>query len=237
MYDVNKRFRHELKYLISPGEKALICERLRELLITDEHALNGQYKIRSLYFDDFWDSAYEEKIMGVYNRKKYRIRLYNDSPNFISLEKKLKRGNYIRKTSARITENQTSDILNGNYSFLLESENNLLKEFYYQLVSCYLRPRVIVDYEREPYVMAAGDVRITFDSNVRAAVLSHDLFDPELPAINALEENKIIMEVKFTEFIPRLLKSVLPPRSSELAAVSKYIICCDKTSYLNASSL
>ena len=89
----NKVFRHELKYLMSEGEAVLIRSRLRERARIDEHAENGSYLIRSLYFDDLRESAYEDKQAGTSERRKFRIRVYNYSDDFISLEcKEKKRG-------------------------------------------------------------------------------------------------------------------------------------------------
>ena len=68
-------FRNEWKYLISVGEKELLRLRMSPFLHLDPHADEGGYMIRSLYFDDYWNSAYEEKESGVLMRKKYRIRI------------------------------------------------------------------------------------------------------------------------------------------------------------------
>ena len=92
-----------------------------------------------------------------------------------------------------------------------------------------MRPRTIVDYEREPWVMDEGTVRITFDMNVRAAVGSFDIFDAMLPALPVLEPGKLVMEVKFTEFCPQQVRDMVPPGAAELTAVSKYCLCYEKT--------
>lgn len=68
-------YRHELKYLISWADKAELTTRMSPVLKLDPHATNGGYFIRSLYFDDYWNTAYEEKDAGVLLRKKYRIRI------------------------------------------------------------------------------------------------------------------------------------------------------------------
>lgn len=226
-----ERYRHELKYLISYGEKAALETRMRPILQMDPHAGNGGYFIRSLYFDDYWHSAYEEKEAGVLLRKKYRIRIYDSSDRIIKLERKKKFGSWIYKEDAVLTRAEFEKILAGEYAFLLQSEQNLCREFYYECVSQLLRPRVIVDYEREPWIMDEGTVRITFDKDVRAAVGGYDIFDKTLPALPVLEPGKLIMEVKFTEFLPGILRSLLPPASQEYTAVSKYVLCCDKTAY------
>lgn len=192
-------YRHELKYRISYAEKAALELRLAPLLRRDAHAKPGGYRIRSLYFDDWWNSAYGEKEAGVFLRKKYRI-------------------------------------LRGDYGVLLVSPQNLCREFYVECVSHVLRPRVLVDYEREAWVLDEGTVRITFDQNVRAAVGGWDLFDPKLPTLPVLDPGTLVLEVKFTEFLPEVLRQLLPPKAQEWTAVSKYVLCADKTAYRHGFS-
>ena len=55
----------------------------------------------------------------------------------------------------------------------------------------------------------AGTVRITFDMNVRAAVDGFDVFDRSLPTLPVLEPGKLVMEVKFTEFLPQIVRDIL----------------------------
>lgn len=231
-----EHYRHELKYLISYGEKAALEARMAPILQLDPHAANGDYFIRSLYFDDYWRSAYEEKDAGVLLRKKYRIRIYNCSERSIKLERKKKFGSWIYKEDAALTRAEFDSILAGEYGFLLQSSQPLCREFYYECVSNVMRPRVIVDYDRAPWIMQPGTVRITFDMDVRAAVGGWDIFDPTLPTLPVLEPGKLVMEVKFTEFLPQIVRELLPPKSQELTAVSKYVLCCDKTAYQHGFS-
>ena len=164
-------------------------------------------------------------------RKKYRIRIYNCSDRSIKLERKKKFGSYIHKEAAPLTHAEFDAILAGDYDFLLHSPHRLCQEFYTECVCNVLRPRVIVDYDREPWIMDAGTVRVTFDQDVRAAVGSWGIFDPALPTLPVLEPGKLVMEVKFTEYLPQIVRDILPPRAQELTAVSKYVLCCDKTAY------
>ena len=226
-------YRNEWKYLISWGEKELITSRIAPLLHPDPNAVNGGYLIRSLYFDDYWNTAYEQKEDGVLERKKYRIRIYNYSDRSIKLERKKKYGAYIYKQSAKITRSEFEAILAGDYNFLLKSSQPLLQEFYVECRCHNLRPRTIVDYEREPWILDAGTVRITFDQNVRAAVGSFDIFDPSLPCLSVIDPGRLVMEVKFTEFLPKFVQDILPPQRAEMTAVSKYVLCYEKTQYLN----
>lgn len=227
-------YRNEWKYLIDTAQKKAICSRLAPIMQLDPHATNGGYSLRSLYFDDYFHSAYEEKDAGVLRRKKYRIRIYDYSDKSIKLERKKKFGSYIYKESANLNRQQFYQILDGEYGFLLTSEQSLCREFYYECISNVMRPRTIVDYERQPLILDAGTVRITFDMDVRAAIGSYDIFDASLPGLPVLEPGKCVMEVKFTEFLPNFVREILPDRAAEFTAVSKYVLCYEKTKYLNS---
>ena len=221
-----ERYRHELKYLINEGEHAALACRMAPVFKLDKYARAGVYTIRSLYFDDYCNSAYEEKDAGILMRKKYRVRIYNGSDKVIKLERKKKYGSWIYKEDAPLTRGEFEQILAGDYDFLLRSPYPLCREFYIECICNMMRPRTIVDYEREPWVMDEGTVRITFDSNVRAAVGSFDIFDATLPALPVLEPGKL------TEFCPQLVRDMVPPGAAELTAVSKYCLCYEKTAYL-----
>ena len=229
-----EQYRHEWKYLIDTAQKELICRRLTPFLTLDKHASSGSYMIRSLYFDDYFNNAYTEKDAGVLERSKYRIRIYNCSDASIKLERKKKFGSYIFKEAAKLSREEVYKILDGDYAFLLHSPYPLCREFYIECVSNVMRPRTIVDYDRVPWILDAGTVRITFDMDVRAAVGSFDIFDDTLPTLPVLEPGKCVMEVKYTEFLPRFVRDVLPDRASEFTALSKYVLCYEKTEYLNS---
>lgn len=221
------RFRHELKYRINTTQKEIMIQRLDCFLARDKHAKNGSYTIRSLYFDDRWNSAYEEKLMGIATRKKYRIRCYDFSDKVIKLECKNKQGSYIYKEAASLTREEVEQILLGEYAFLREHKESLCQVFYQECMTNEMRPRVIVDYERVPFALDEGDVRITFDSRIREAALIGDLFDKELPAWEVMEPQELIMEVKYTEFLPDFIRDILINQEAEYIAASKYVMCCD----------
>lgn len=226
------KYRNEWKYLISDWESYYLRKRLLELMHHDPHAENGMYMIRSLYFDDYWNTSYNEKMMGIDERSKWRIRCYNCSDASIKLERKMKRGSYIHKDSATITRGETEAIINGDIEFLLYHKAQLCREFFYDCRTKLVKPKVIVDYDREPFIQEEGDVRITLDSNVRAAIGSFDIFDSTLPTLETLEPGKLVLEVKFTGFLPELIKKVIPLNGQEFTAVSKYTLCYEKAYHL-----
>lgn len=221
-------FRHELKFLISHQESEILQKKLELVLSSDLHAENGTYMIRSLYFDDRNESAYADKLFGVESRKKYRIRFYNGSDEVIRLERKRKEGQYIQKVSAPLTRKEVERIVAGDYHFLKDREEQLCKDFYIECVVKGMKPAVIVDYERKPYVYRYGDVRITFDSHVRAGLYVNQPFDMKMPVVEVMEPGLLIVEVKFTEYLPEIIRDLLPIHDSIQTAYSKYTICIEK---------
>jgi hypothetical protein len=223
------RYRHEQKYLLDSTQTELLRQRLIPLVDRDKNAgESGIYKIGSLYFDDIWRRSYTQKLMGTSRRAKYRIRAYNDDDSFIRLERKNKFDKLISKQSAAITRDEYDKILAGDYAFLLSSDRSLLQEFYFECTSNVMRPRVIVDYEREPYVYPGGDVRITFDMNLRAGISGFDLFDKDRPVSYCLDRRQTILEVKFTEFLPRFIGEALSEVNAAYTSQSKYVMCFEK---------
>ena len=123
------KFRHELKYLINYGDAELIKQRLRTVLREDSHTIGGKYHIRSLYFDDYFNTAYYDKLDGADGRKKYRIRLYNLEDNFIRLECKIKSGAYISKLAHRLQELRPTKSLKGTTVFCSQASMSFADSF------------------------------------------------------------------------------------------------------------
>jgi len=95
------------KYYINYFEYEVLRRRFRTILNNDKFSdKNGEYHIRSLYFDDIRNTALYEKQSGISSRKKYRIRIYNLSSDLIKLEKKERVGQFIRKESETLTKDE-----------------------------------------------------------------------------------------------------------------------------------
>lgn len=186
---------------------------------------NGRYKIKSLYFDNAYDDALKEKYDGISDREKFRIRLYNDDDSFIRLEKKLKHNGLNEKTSARLTREQVEALLKGDYDWLKSFDKEIYADFYYNLRVKGLRPKTIVQYIREPYVYRYGNVRVTIDSDVRTGLNSVDLFDKELLTVPVLESGKSILEIKYDEYLPDIIKTLTQIGARERTQASKYAAC------------
>ena len=218
--------RHELKYFIHPAEVEALRARLRPVLKMDSHCRGGKpYVIRSLYFDDIFDSAYFDKQAGVMNRDKYRIRIYRYSDAEIFLERKRKLGDLIQKSSVRITRRLADRLIAGDPRGLQNAENPLLQDVFVLMRTRLLRPKVIVDYMREAYVSPVEDVRITLDMRLRSGLSSVDIFNPDIPTVNPHDRDLEILEVKFNNYLPAHINRLLDGLDVERSAISKYVLC------------
>lgn len=222
----NILLRNELKFFINIHEYMYLKKRLLVCLDKDKHGtINDGYHIRSLYFDDIYNSAYIEKESGISKRKKFRIRIYNTSDKIIKLEKKSKYNKYISKDVESLNKEQFYKILNNDNQFLIKSDNKLFKEIYVESKTKLLKPVVIVDYEREAYTLDAGNVRITFDKNLRAGISSFDIFDKNIITKGVFDKQIMIMEVKYDSFLPTYVKNLLQISAHNISAASKYVMC------------
>ena len=217
-------YRHEWKHEINMADLYAIRARLKVVARGDPHAKDGKYFIRSLYFDNLSDKALREKIDGVDRREKFRIRYYNKDTSFIRLEKKSKVNGLETKYSAPLTKEEARRIVCGDYEFLRESQQALLQEFYCKIRYQGLRPRTIVDYTREPFIYGPGNVRVTFDYNIRTGLNCTDFLNPNCVTIPA-GDPIVIMEVKWDEFLPSIIKSAVQMPGRRVTAFSKYAQC------------
>ena len=216
--------RHELKYNISTANYYLLSTKLKSVLKPDKHAgPDGRYHIRSLYFDDFRNTALFEKNAGVPHRKKYRIRIYNLNDDIIKLECKNKLDYYISKETVNLTREEADKIIAGDVTFLAKSDNRLLRAFYLECRRNILRPNVIVDYYREAYVHPVGNVRLTFDIGLHTGLNSKDLFNKEILTIG-ISDYPIIFEIKYDNVLPEIVRGLLPGTVRPWQAIGKFVI-------------
>ena len=220
--------RHEQKYFISQGDACYLSHLLRHTMQPDRHADGrGEYHIRSLYFDDCFNSAMSDKLDGVMNRHKYRIRIYNFSDRVIRLERKSKGGEFISKMSCAISRDLAEQIIAGDPYGLERLNHPLLQDVYRMMTTYLLRPAVIVDYVREAYVHPAEEVRITFDKQLHTGLGSIDLFNPYVPTLPTFDHDEMILEVKFNRVMPPYIRDLLCTcvKSAQNSAISKYVWC------------
>ena len=217
-------FRHEWKHEISLSDMITIRQRMRAIAKPDEHAVDGKYQIRSLYFDTPSDKALREKLDGVNQREKFRIRYYNDNLSVIHLEKKSKLGGLGNKQMCSLTREEAQAIVDGNLGWMLHSNRPLVQELYTKMTLQGLRPKTIVDYIREPFVYGPGNIRVTLDYDIRTGLDCVDFLNRNCVMIPA-GDAPIILEVKWDNFLPSIIRSAVQLPNRRTGAFSKYAAC------------
>ena len=217
-------YRHEWKHMINHCDMMVLRQRLSIVAHRDSHALDGKYEIRSLYFDNTDDKALREKIDGINIREKFRIRYYNGDTSVIHLEKKNKVNGLCLKDSAELSKVQAQWLMDGHYEWMSGCGIALIEELYSKMTTQGLRPKTIVDYTREPFVFAPGNVRITLDYNIRTGLHCTDFLNTNCITVPA-GDSEIILEVKWDEYLPDIIRDAIQLENRQVSAFSKYAAC------------
>ena len=217
-------YRHEWKIALDPGDLFVLRQRLRAVMQPDAHAVDGRYRIRSLYFDTPEDRALREKLDGVSRREKFRIRYYNGDTGFIQLEKKCKRGGLGWKEQTQLSERQARDIAAGRFNAVDPGGDALLGELCRKARTERLRAKTIVDYTREPFVYGPGNVRVTLDEDIRTGLSCVDFLDLDCVTVPA-PDARPLMEVKWDAFLPDIIRDAVQLPGRQVGAISKYAAC------------
>ena len=218
------RYRHEWKHELNAADLIVLRSRLRAVMESDPHAVDGKYHIRSLYFDNPDDKALREKLDGVNMREKFRIRLYNRDASVIHLEKKGKRSGLGTKFSADLSTEEAQRIVDGDLDWMLFSGRPLVQELYCKMRYQGMRPKTIVDYTREPFIFRPGNVRVTLDYDIRTGLGCTDFLNPDAVTIPA-GDAPILLEVKWDEFLPSIIRDAVSVPDRRAASFSKYAQC------------
>ncbi len=219
------RYRHEWKHILTYSDMFALRSRLSAVMQQDPHAIDGKYLIRSLYFDNAEDKALREKINGVNRREKFRIRYYNGDTSLIHLEKKSRRNGLGSKYSAVLTAEEAQKIVDGHISWMPSAADRpLIQELYCKMRYQGLRPKTIVDYTREPFIYGPGNVRVTLDYDIRTGLHATDFLNTECVTIPA-GDTPILLEVKWDEFLPSVIRMIVQMPGRRATAFSKYAQC------------
>ena len=218
------KYRHEWKHEINYADLLTLRMRLSAIMQTDSHAINNKYEIRSLYFDTPTDKALREKLDGVNYREKFRIRYYNGDTSFICLEKKSKINGLCAKISCPLSKEEAQMIADGSTAWMHICDRPLCRELYAKMISQRLSPKTIVDYTREPFIYPAGNVRVTIDYNIRTGYYNTDFLNPNTLTLPT-PEAPYILEVKWDEFLPDIIKDAVSIPARHASAFSKYAQC------------
>ena len=220
------KFRHEFKYLCTDAQLTILKTRLMGIMAKDSHVgPDGVYHIKSLYFDDRNDRCYWENEDGVAPREKYRIRIYENNPEQINLECKRKENDKIHKTSCPLTMEQFEYLAYGKGNLSFDSLPPLAQKLQVLRLTTGMIPKVIVEYERTPYVYKNGNVRITFDRNITSSGQVDQFFNAEVKKRPILSAGTQLLEVKYDEYLPDPIYHALMLDNMQRTNFSKYYLC------------
>ena len=222
---MEEKWRKELKYTVTEGESIVTARRLSSFMQRDKNLKGGrEYLIRSLYFDNLYEKVLKEKLSGTAIRDKFRIRYYDFDTAFIRLEKKSKRYAVGHKYQCRLTAEEVQKIIDGDLAWMETDERPLVRELFLKMKLELFRPSVIVDYCREPFTYAPGNVRITLDRDICTGLGNVDFQNPDTFYLRALEQSTVL-EVKYDAFLPELVRMAVQVPGRQAAACSKYALC------------
>ncbi len=219
-------YRHEYKYLCTMQKLLCIKNRIEAIMQPDSNVgVNGEYTIRSLYFDDYENRCFYENVNGTDPREKFRIRIYNGDASFIRLELKKKEHGKTKKLSCQLTEELCRMAMQGQNLPIDAVDSAVYRKFCVQQNTRLLGPKVIVEYDRVPFVYYDGNVRVTFDLRMRSSNRFENFFEKEIPSRPIMPDNQHILEVKFDEYLPDFIYQSVQVEKLQQTTFSKYYMC------------
>lgn len=219
-------YRHEYKYQCTLQKLLCIRNQIEPIMQRDSNVgEDGIYMIRSLYFDDYDNRCFYENVNGTDPREKFRIRIYNGDSFFIKLELKQKMRGKTKKLSCRLTEELCRQVMRGEELPIDAIDSALYRKFCLQQSLRLLRPKVIVEYDRVPFVYTDGNVRVTFDLHIRSSDQIECFLDKEIVSRLIMPNNQHILEVKFDEYIPDFIYQSVQAEKLQQTTFSKYYMC------------
>lgn len=236
--------RYEFKYILSKDLRNEIENELSHFMEFDpfvKKVENNKYFVRSLYFDDPFDSFYHEKIDGLLHRTKFRLRTYSykyDLKTPIFLEIKGRHNNFVFKHRTNLKNNDYARFIKkikhdqGNMEFFNNhKEDKIFNQFIYDFYKKKIKPCIIIDYKRRPYISKYDyNFRLTFDEEIKA-YKSNELFPKNAKLKRNVFPTYTILEIKFPKHIPAWFLRIIKTYELNRYSFSKY--CKGKEKFLN----
>lgn len=218
-----KHYRNEWKYLADEAVAAELQEKISNILIADSHtSSDGAYYVHSLYFDDVYDTCARMNISGDGIRFKYRLRFYNNNPDYLLLEKKEKYNAYCHKRTTRLSMAEYELLMNGSVDCLLWDDDLLKRDFAIDIIRKGFMPKVIINYKRYAFTEPTTNIRITFDEQITASDDFNDFLGKRGIPIPVVHGNSRVVEVKFDSVLPAYIRNVIQSTKLNQQAFSKY---------------
>lgn len=215
-------YRNEIKYIIDKKQALELKLRLQTLCSSEKQSFN-KYLVRTLYFDDIYNSCFFANREGLAHRQKIRIRTYNYDYDNIFIELKKKDFNLSSKNRCLISKEICKKIISNSFSLKeMKDENEFLFFVCTKIKNHSFLPKIIVEYDRAAFSFPAFNTRITIDSNIKSTIKT-DLFFEQIPQMqNVINTDKCILEVKYSQLLPRFMYNIMNIGNLKRINFSKY---------------
>ena len=219
--------RFELKYLIDARVQTALCQLMRARMLRDEHVEeDGTYHVLSQYYDGPGLPCYFDKIAGLENRVKVRLRTYGlafgaKAPWFLELKRKQNAA--ISKLRLELEPGSIDPVDPGSWDAI---EDPKAGAFLAARDLLQLAPTAQVWYQRESLASADQGLRITWDTTIRALYPGEPmdcrlLYDAGRAAV---PDRYAVLEVKAAQTLPRWLSELIQRASLTTESISKYVL-------------
>ena len=229
--------RFEFKYLLTPDLEKEIKKRISAYVKRDSYVENSQtgvYEVVSLYYDSPGFFYYKQKMDGVLNRKKIRLRTYKVNGEFIPyafFEIKRRHDSVILKDRFVIPKEDCAKLVYDEDFYgtsVIQDQNrrNIIEEFEWEQHLRSISPKILVSYEREPFLGKYNEnFRVTFDRKIKA-MANDNLFYAGSDMLD-VSGDYTVMEVKFNGSLPFYVDEVIKEFNLQRISYSKYCNAVD----------
>lgn len=227
--------RLENKYFISLQSFYALKNIFNKILVLDNNCKNDKgYNVRTLYFDNFSNDELEKKINGDFFRSKLRLRVYNNNFSKIFLEVKDKENFLSKKNKILLNQKEAENFIKSKLPYQ-EYDNELINEIIQKKNNNFLVPKIIINYSRLAFKSRDGGTRITFDFNLNSESSSIDFFNTNKAKFPIISDKKIILEIKYKNFIPKYIGEIIETCNLNRCAISKYYLAFKYQNFINRS--
>ena len=227
-------YRYEFKYILNKKISDQIEKEVLNFMLYDGHVnkeLNNKYFVRSLYFENNFSSNFYEKVDGMKIRRKYRLRTYSNFfdpkvPIFFEVKGRISERTYKKRINIEnkylnhfLSQSQNFNLLN------LYPNNEMIRNFIFDSFRKNLKPLILVDYKRRPYINKFGlYFRLTFDTNLLSSKTNNLFSNDKCCSRLECKAGYTILEVKFDRSIPAWFHRVIQCYNLKRRSVSKFVL-------------
>lgn len=227
-------YRYEFKYILNKKISDQIEKEARNFMIYDGHVkkkLNNKYFVRSLYFENNFSSNFYEKVDGMQIRRKYRLRTYSNFfdpkvPIFFEVKGRISERTYKKRINIKnkylnlfLSQSQNFNLLN------LYPNNEMIINFIFDSFRKNLKPLILVDYKRRPYINKFGlYFRLTFDTNLLSSKTNNLFSNDKYSSWLECKAGYTILEVKFDRSIPAWFHRIIQCYNLKRKSISKFVL-------------